>query len=98
MTIDEQLAAVRHNLDMLTRIHLDNDREFRERMGQINEERQKDSREFRERLDRLTAAQEGNTRDIQSIAVLLRQDGENIRALARIAERHQERLDRLDPQ
>jgi hypothetical protein len=116
MTIDERLDAVAHNLDVMTKIHLDNDREFRERMDQINEAREKDSREFREklrrqdearekdsrefreRLDRLTSAQERNTRDIQSLTVLFQQEAESIRALARIAERHQERLDGLDPQ
>jgi hypothetical protein len=98
MTIDERLEAVARNLDTLAKIHLDNDREYRERMDQITEAREKDSREFRERLERLTQAQENNTRDIQALVGLLQQDGENIRALARVAERHQERLDRLDTQ
>ena len=49
-------------------------------------------------MDQLTQAQQRNARDIQALAVLLKQDAESIRALARIAERHQERLDGLDPQ
>jgi len=80
MNIDERLESVARNLDMLTRIHLDSEREYRER------------------LDRIEGMQEKNARDIQALAVLAKQDGEHIRALARIAERHQDRLDNLDPQ
>ena len=94
MTIDERLESVARNLDMLTRIHLDSDREYRERF----EEFAKVQARFDESMERLSIAQERNSRDIQALSVLLSQDAENIRALARIAERHQERLDRLDPQ
>ncbi len=87
MNIDERLEAVARNLDMLTRIHLDSDREFRERFENLTQSQ-----------ERLTKSQEKNTRDIQALSVLIHQDGENIRALARIAERHQERLDLPDPQ
>jgi hypothetical protein len=78
MSLDERLETITRNLDTLTKIHLDNDREFRER------------------FQRLTEAQEKNTRDIQALTILVERDGENIRALARIAELHQQRLDRLE--
>jgi hypothetical protein len=85
MTIDERLEAVAHNLDMLTRIHLDDDREYRERFERLAEAQ-----------ERLEKAQERSFRDIQALQVMAQQDGENIRALARIAELHQRGLDELE--
>jgi len=52
--------------------------------------------EYHERFQQLAEAQEKNTRDIQALKVLVQQDAENIRALARIAELHQQRLDGLE--
>jgi len=56
-----------------------------------------------ERLEALTMNLELAHRDIQDLratvdqlVVAVRQDGENIRALARIAELHHERLERLE--
>jgi hypothetical protein len=80
MTIDERLELIAQNLDTLTRIHIDNDREYRER------------------FQHLTEAIEKNTRDIELLKRVSEQDGENIRALARIAEIHEQRLDDLDGQ
>ena len=80
MTIDERLELIAQNLDTLTRIHIDNDREYRERFQQ------------------LTEAIEKNTRDIELLKRVSEQDGENIRALARIAEIHEQRLDDLEGQ
>jgi hypothetical protein len=37
MTIEERLEAVAVQLDTLTRIHIDNDREFRERFDRLTE-------------------------------------------------------------
>jgi queuine/archaeosine tRNA-ribosyltransferase len=101
MNIDERLESVARNLDMLIRIHLDSEREYRERLDKSDEqmersreqhERSREQHErSRERLDRI----EGH---LESLTVLVQQDGEHIRALARIAERHQDRLDNLDPQ
>ena len=84
MTIDERLEAVARNLDMLTRIHLDDDREYRERFERLAQAQVK-----------LEKAQKRSFREIQALHVLAQQDGENIRALARIAELHQHRLDEL---
>ena len=85
MTIEERLEAIAQNLDTLTRIHLDDDREYRERFNQLTETQQKNARDI-----------EANARDIQSLKTLLQMDAENIRALARIAELHEQRLDRLE--
>ena len=71
MTLDERLDSIARSLDTLTRIHLDDDREYPERMKQLSG-----------RIDQLTAAAE--------------RDGENIRALARIAEIHERRLTDLE--
>ena len=60
-----------------------------------------------ERLDRLTARNEALTESIElmhrdweerwkQISIALQQDGENIRALARIAEIHERRLTHLE--
>ena len=45
MTVEERFERMESNLDMLIKIHLDNDREYRERFAQD-----------KERLDRLMAA------------------------------------------
>jgi hypothetical protein len=37
MTVDERLENIARNLDMLTKIHLDNDREYHERFREIAE-------------------------------------------------------------
>lgn len=71
MTIDERLELMGQRLDMMIKIHLDNDREYRERFAEIR------------------AA-------IEQINATARQDGENIRALARIAEIHERRLSDLE--
>jgi hypothetical protein len=70
-SFEEHMQAVARNLDTLTKIHLDNDREYRER------------------FDRLSA-------EIEQLKVTAQQDGENIRALARIAEIHERRLGDLE--
>lgn len=49
-----------------------------------------------ERHEALTQTVEMLTRDIAELRVVAAQDGENIRALARIAELHHERLERLE--
>ena len=45
MTVEERFERMESNLDLLIKIHLDNDREYRERFAQD-----------KERLDRLMAA------------------------------------------
>jgi len=35
MTVDERIEAIARNLDTLTKIHLDNDREYRDRFAQL---------------------------------------------------------------
>ena len=58
-----------------------------------------------ERLEKLTERHEALTQtvelitvDLQTLKTLAQQDGENIRALVRIAEIHHERLSRLEDQ
>jgi archaellum component FlaC len=58
-----------------------------------------------ERLERLTERHEALTmnlelaaRDIETLKTLAQQDGENIRALARIAEIHDRRITHLEDQ
>jgi predicted metallo-beta-lactamase superfamily hydrolase len=63
-SIDERLEAINQTLELVAAMHIDNDKEFRERFAEI--------------------------------AKAQKQDGENIRALARIAEIHHERLSRLE--
>ena len=85
MTIDERLENIARSLDTLTKIHLDDDREYRERFQKLTESQ-----------ERLAAAQEQNAREIQALQILSQQDGEHIRALARIAELHHQRLNGLE--
>jgi hypothetical protein len=49
-----------------------------------------------ERIEELTMNLELAHREIQDLQKLARQDGENIRALARIAEIHERRLSTLE--
>ena len=49
-----------------------------------------------ERLEALTMKLELMSHDIEALRVLAKQDGENIRALARIAEMHERRLTDLE--
>ena len=51
-----------------------------------------------ERIEALTMNLELLSRDIESLRDTARQDGENIRALARIAEIHERRLTGLEEQ
>jgi hypothetical protein len=46
MTIDERLEVVAAQLDTLTRIHIDNDREFRERFDRLTEAQEKNARDI----------------------------------------------------
>jgi len=78
MNIDERLERISQNLDTLTKIHLDNDREYRVR------------------IDKIAMSLESLTRDVQTLKTATQQDGENIRALARIAEIHERRLTALE--
>ncbi len=85
MTIDERLEAVAVQLDQLTRIHIDNDREYRERFERLAEAQEKNARDI-----------QGLARDLEKVHGLLLQDAEHIRAVVRIAELHHERLNRLE--
>ena len=49
--------------------------------------------EFRERFDRIGAHLEKVGAEIDKLKTMAQQDGENIRALARIAEIHEHRLE-----
>jgi len=49
-----------------------------------------------ERIEALTMGLELLTRDVQDLKAVAQQDGENIRALARIAEIHDRRLTGLE--
>ena len=49
-----------------------------------------------ERIEALTMNLELVSRDIQDLKITAQQDGENIRALARIAEIHERRLTHLE--
>jgi hypothetical protein len=49
-----------------------------------------------ERIEALTMNLELATKEIKALHALARQDGENIRALARIAEIHERRLTTLE--
>ena len=51
-----------------------------------------------ERIEALTMNLELAARDIETLKTLAQQDGENIRAFARIAEIHDRRITHLDDQ
>ena len=49
-----------------------------------------------ERIEALALSLELLTRDVQDLKIVAQQDGENIRALARIAEIHERRISHLE--
>jgi len=49
-----------------------------------------------ERIEALVMSLELLTHDVQDLKIAAQQDGENIRALARIAETHHQRITRLE--
>jgi len=87
MTIDERLETIARSLDRLTKIHLDDDREYRERFQRLTEVQEQNSRDI-----------EALTREMRVLGGFVQEDGEHIRALVRIAELHSQRLDRLEGQ
>ena len=89
MTIDERIEAIAINLDMLTRIHLDNDREFRERFQRAEERLQQNEQ-------RLQQNEERYQRRFEENEVRLAQLMDSMNRLVRIVEAHEERLDDLE--
>jgi hypothetical protein len=51
---------------------------------------------FEERIDKLTERHEALSQSVELLFHAIEKDAENIRALARIAELHHERLERLE--
>jgi len=98
--IEATLQSVSNRLDILTKIHLDSDREWRERMDRSQQEwrerMERDGREWRERMGRIEAAIAQDAEHIRALAVNTVQAADAIARLARIAERHEERLDDLE--
>ena len=92
MTIDERLEV---------KIHIDNDREYRQRFQQLTEAQEKNARDIQSLtgdIHSLTGVVQVLSIDMQSVKNLMQMDAENRRALARIAELHAQRLDRLEEQ
>jgi hypothetical protein len=69
MTIEERLEAVAVQLDQLTRIHIDNDREFRERFARLTEAQEKNARDI-EALKTVVAQDSEHIRALVRIAEL----------------------------
>jgi hypothetical protein len=65
------------------------------RNGKINQG-QKNPMSIDERIEAIVMSLELLTHDVQDLKVTAQQDGENIRALARIAEIHERRLSGLE--
>lgn len=85
MTVEERFERIESNLDMLIKIHLDNDREYRERFDQIMR--------AIEELKGATQELKGATQELRAAS---KQDGEHIHALVRIAEIHERRISDLE--
>jgi hypothetical protein len=85
MTIDERIEALTMNLELGMR----EIEALRERQEQI-------AKSIEKSIEAMRDHQEQTTKNIEALQVLARQDGENIRALARIAEIHDRRLSALE--
>jgi len=84
MNIDERLQALTMNLELMS-----HDRE---------NDRAKSAAEHIENMEwhrQFALRQEKSSKQIDDLTALIRIDAENIRSLARIAEAHENRLDRL---
>jgi archaellum component FlaC len=81
MTIDERLEALVGRIEALTQRH--------EALTQRHEA-------LAMNLELLTHDVRDLTADVRELRIAAQQDGENIRALARIAEIHHERITRLE--
>ena len=89
MTIDERLENIARNLDTLTKLHLDSDREWRE--GQAaNEELLRELQVANEK------ARAANEKRFAQIAYNFEVMHDSIKRLERIALAHEQRLDDLE--
>src|SRR5690242_16378341 len=106
MTIDERLEAITHSLDTLTKIHLDNDREYHDRFAEIAEAQHRnleDNREFRERFREIAEAQRRNdehfaqiARQFEVVKHTFESALDSIKRLENVAVAHEQRLDDLE--
>jgi hypothetical protein len=72
MTFEERLEAITQNLDMLTKIHLDNDREYRERFTALEKAQEsltKGLADFREDVTRYVASMDRVIEQLSNIAL-----------------------------
>jgi len=83
--IERNLHSASERMDMLIKIHLDNDGEYRERLDRLEGS-------IVELRNGIVELRNG----ISDLRIASAQDGENIRALARIAEIHERRLSRIE--
>jgi sulfatase maturation enzyme AslB (radical SAM superfamily) len=85
VTVEERFERIENNLDMLIKIHLDNDREYRGRFDQIMRA-----------IEELRASTKELKASTEELRTASKQDGEHIRALVRIAEIHERRISDLE--
>jgi hypothetical protein len=72
MTFEEQLASIAQNLDTLTKIHLDNDREYRERftaLGKAQENLTKALADFNADVTRYAASMDRVIEQLSNLAL-----------------------------
>ena len=87
MTIDERLDNITRNLDILTKLHLDSDREWREAQTENEKRFAENEKRFAENEKRFALV-------THNFEVVL----DSIKRLERIALSHNERLDDLEGQ
>jgi ABC-type transporter Mla subunit MlaD len=82
MTIDERIEAIASNLDTLTKLHLDNDREYREIIGSLAAT-----------VGRMDTAVGRMDTAVEKLTAFAADVKDALRRLANIAGAHQDRLD-----
>jgi len=82
MTIDERIEAIATNLDTLTKLHLDNDREYREMIGSLATT-----------VGSLAAAVVRLDTAVEKLTAFSADVKDSLRRLANIAGAHEDRLD-----
>jgi hypothetical protein len=105
MTVEEQFQQMRDNLNTLIRVHLDDDREYRERFSLIQAQLDTTARNSQEEAERIRALREQSEKhaeEMQQVRGTLidtvniqRDQAKHLRTHAKLLAERDERLERI---
>ena len=94
VTFDERMDNIARNLDMITKLHLDSGREWREAQAESQKRFAQNEKRFAENEKRFAENERRFTQVTRNFEIVL----DSIKRLERIATGHEERLDDLENQ